>query len=758
MSEPAILRPSQQAVVAYRSGKMGVSAVPGSGKTFTLSHLAAALVEHLADTGRIDEQEVLIVTFTNPAVNSFRSRIGKLVQQERGLLPYVGYRVRTLHGLAHDIVRMRPGLVGLAENFEILDERITSGIIRGLAEDWVRRRGGDLLPYIERGLAEDDDQLRYQIRQYGPEVIESLAYEVIRLGKDYRWDPEEIRTRLDSARVDLPLARIGVELYESYQRALSYRGGVDFDDLVRLAMQALETDADFLERLRQHWPYILEDEAQDSSKLQNDMLRLLSGERNWVRVGDPNQAIFTTFTTADSNLLREFMNERNVLKLPLPVSGRSTPSIIALANHLVRWSNQAGLIAHLWGALAHDQMIEPTDPGDAQPNPTEGMIYLDWDPDKNITPEQEISRIATSLERWLPNHPDWTVAVLAPENSRGFKMAEELKERGIAYEELLRSTSATRDAAQRLQIVFEFLSDPTEGRRLARLYSEVWWQISGADENDEEALAARSQIDAALRQLKTTEDFLWPGPEGDWIDTLGADLTPVGAAHLRALRAQLQTWLRASALPVDQLVLTLAQDLFDQQADLALAHKIAVVLGSIAAGNPDYRLPQLTQELRVIAQNERRFLGFDDATEGYEPKPGIVTIATMHAAKGLEWDRVYLMAVNNYSFPAALPGDSYIAEKWFVRDELNLQAEVHRQVEWLMQGRIDEYVEGEASREARVEYAAERLRLLYVGITRARRDLIITWNMGRYWEQGRTNQPAAALIALTDFWKENLQP
>ncbi len=757
MSEAVALRPSQQAVVAYRGGKMAVAAVPGSGKTFTLSHLAAALVEHLADTGRLDEQEVLIVTFTNPAVNSFRRRIAELVRQERGLLPYVGYRVRTLHGLAHDIVRMRPALVGLSETFEILDERITASIIRDLAERWVRAHGDNLLPYMEPGLAEDVDQLRYQIRQYGPELIENIAAEVIRLGKDYRWDPDDMRARLEALPFDLPLARIGLELYEEYQRALSYRGGVDFDDLVRLAMQALETDAEFLERLRQRWPYILEDEAQDSSKLQNDMLRLLSGDRNWVRVGDPNQAIYTTFTTADSNLLRAFMNEPDVAKYPLPVSGRSAPSIIALANYLVRWSNTNPLIQHLWGALDATQEIVPTDPDDRQPNPPDGLIYLDYDPQKPITPEEEIHRIATSLERWLPDHPDWTVAVLAPENSRGFKMAEELKERGIPYEELLRSTSATRDAAERLQIVLDFLAEPSDNRRLARLYSEVWWPLCGLDD-DEETRYLRDQVLRMLRQLKTTEDFLWPGPQSSSLAYEDEAISPLAKAHLEAFRERAQIWLNASILPIDQLVLTLSQDLFSTQADLALGHKIAVVLGSIAANNPDYRLSHFSQELRVIAQNERRFLGFDDATEGYEPKPGIVTVATMHAAKGLEWDRVYLMAVNNYSFPAALPGDQYVAEKWFIRDSLNLQAEARQQVELLMAGRAAEYVEGKATQQARLEYAAERLRLLYVGITRARRDLIITWNMGRYWDQGRRNGPAIALIALTDFWREGLRP
>jgi DNA helicase-2/ATP-dependent DNA helicase PcrA len=770
------LRPSQAAVVAYQGGKMGVAAVPGSGKTFTLSHLAAALVERLAAAGFEGDQEVLIVTFTNPAVNSFRAKIAELVGQERGLLPYVGYRVRTLHGLAHDIVRERPDLAGLSEGFDIVDEQVTNRVIRELSEDWLRRSGDRLLDYVDLPLAESEEQVRYLLRKNGPELVESIAREVIRLGKDNRWTPDIMRAHLDTAPHDLPLAQAGIEIYEDYQRSLGYRGAVDFDDLVRLAMQSLESDPAYLERLRARWPYILEDEAQDSSQLQNEMLRLLSANRNWVRVGDPNQSIYTTFTTANQNLLREFLAERDVDARPMPKSGRSTPAIIALANELVHWSRTDPLVSHLHDALAQ-QTIEPTDPGDTQRNPENSFIYLDWDPEKNITPENEIERVVRSLEKWLPDHKDWTVAALVPENSRGFKLAEELKERGIAYEELLRSTSATRSAAAKLQAVFDFLANPTNSRTLAALFEGVWWPLLIDDPEDQYA-SVRATIVDRFADLQYTENFLWPGvdlrrSEYDWLDELSATLDdPFWIDGLSAFRRQAQAWLEAAVLPVDQLILTVAQDLFRPpdgperskdrearsqaraQADLALAHKIAVVMRSIADNNPDYRLPELAAELKAIAQNQRRFLGFDDTSTGYKATPGVVTVATMHAAKGLEWDRVYLMAVNNYSFPAAQPGDSYIAEKWFVRDELNLQAEARRQATLLMEGRAEDYEEGTASAEARIEYAAERLRLLYVGITRARKDLVITWNMGRFWKDGHRNQAASALIALHHFWEK----
>ena len=132
-----------------------------------------------------------------------------------------------------------------------------------------------------------------------PDMIANLALAFIRSSKDRRLTPEKLRALLDRQPAPLPLAELGLEIYADYQRALTYRAAVDFDDLIRLALDILEMDEEYLERVRYRFPYILEDEAQDSSQLQQNILSLLSGSGgNWVRVGDPNQAIFETFTTA----------------------------------------------------------------------------------------------------------------------------------------------------------------------------------------------------------------------------------------------------------------------------------------------------------------------------------------------------------------------------------------------------------------------------------------------------------------------------
>jgi DNA helicase-2/ATP-dependent DNA helicase PcrA len=108
----------------------------------------------------------------------------------------------------------------------------------------------------------------------------------------------------------------------------------------------------------------------------------------------------------------------------------------------------------------------------------------------------------------------------------------------------------------------------------------------------------------------------------------------------------------------------------------------------------------------------------------------------MHKAKGLEWDRVYLMSVNNYDFPSLQPNDRYISEKWFVRDGLNLEAETLAQLQAATTNNEYAWYEpGQATRQARLDYVRERIRLLYVGITRAKKELVITWNTGRTGEQ-----------------------
>jgi DNA helicase II / ATP-dependent DNA helicase PcrA len=255
-----------------------------------------------------------------------------------------------------------------------------------------------------------------------------------------------------------------------------------------------------------------------------------------------------------------------------------------------------------------------------------------------------------------------------------------------------------------------------------------------------------------LRKVSHVEDYIWPGPARDWLEELaGQGITPEILDVLIAFRELVRRWLAATLLPVDQIVLTIAQDLLTEPAELAVSYKLAVLLHSASQTNPDWRLFELTRELDVIAKNQRRFIGFSQDDLGFDPEKhrGKVVVGTIHKAKGLEWDRVYLMSVNNYDFPSGIAGDRYLPERWYLRSKINLEAEALAQLKAVLsQDEYDWYDEGQATIEARLDYVRERLRLFYVGITRAKKELVITWNTGRLGDLGR----ALPFVALKNYW------
>jgi len=352
---------------------------------------------------------------------------------------------------------------GLSEQFAIVDEGESEKMIAEITSAYQREHSELVELYLSADL---NSSSANQTRNQWNDLLATICSHFISQAKNLLAEPAEVQEWVDQNKILDPMMLMAVNVYAQYQRGLRFRNAVDFTDLIRLAYQVLLADPDYLMRLHHRWKYILEDEAQDSSYLQEQILNLIVGtDGNWVRVGDPNQAIYETFTTANPKYLRNFLEAPGVLKLSLPNSGRSNQSIIRLANQLISWTIQEHPVEALRKSLSHP-LIEPAPPGDPQPNPPDrpDAIYIHKE---KLKPENEIAMVARSLKTWLPNHPDKTVAVLVPIGKHGEKMVEELNRAGISVVEMLKSSQSTRKAARLIERILISLADPSSPPRCA---------------------------------------------------------------------------------------------------------------------------------------------------------------------------------------------------------------------------------------------------------------------------------------------------
>ena len=720
-------RDSQARILNYQGGLMGISAVPGSGKTFTLSHLAAKLV---MESDLAYDQEILIVTFSNVAADNFSSRIGSILS-DQGIVEGIGYKVRTLHGLASDIIRERPDLAGLGNNFSIIDESESTEILQELIRYQMAQNQNVIYDLVSDSYRSRNNDAK--IEKELLKELERIASVYIKTAKDHLLSVEELQSLINKTKSPTSLLLICQDIFRSYQAALNYRGAVDFDDLIRLAWLSLNNDEGLLKSLQYRWPYILEDEAQDSSFVQEAILGLLTKtNRNWVRVGDPNQAINESFTTANPRLLRNFIARPDVRSETLPVSGRSCPDIIALANTLNEWSQHHHPNPAIRDALSYP-LIELTKPDDPQQNPKccVPSVFLNG---SRFNTQEEIDFIVEDVKDWLENHPEDTVAVLAPINKRVAKLAGALTKANIPVEQaLMRNPINTRKSAGSIFHILNALVKPTDSSLLANAFKVFYRHY----QEDEESWLVVEKCTRYIQNIHNLEDFVYDEILDQPVEF--EDMLEEELAHdfLSRFVINLRRWHQATILPLDQTIITIAQDLMLDPIELATVHKISQLVRQILHDQPEWNINSVLTEIKSIANNTRTFFSFNDAEDGFNPDlhKGKVVVATYHKAKGLEWDKVYLSSLNTFDFPSGSSDDYFISERDIFVEPKNRQAEIRMELESIINPNTPAYVPGVATIIDRNDVSRERIRLFYVGMTRAKKSITTSYNTGRFQKQ-----------------------
>lgn len=717
-------REDQKAIMQYTGGTMAVPAVPGAGKTFIVANLAAKIIEEK----RQKPGKVLVVTYMNSAVNNFKSRIGSVLN-DKGISEVNSYEVMTIHSLAMKILRDRPDIVGINEEFGVIDDIRKSFYLNECINEW-RRRGGER---IFRSFLSD-----YGIKKYeekGPDWWKSFFSVVDILISELKLNnisPERLK-EIEEDFEEIKIIRSIAYIYDIYTQKLKLEGYIDYNDLLILSYKALLRDEKLREKFQNRYSFIFEDECQDSNLVQCKMLALLSdSNNNLVRVGDVNQSIMGTFTSSDPRFFSDFCDQVDK-KYVMNMAGRSSKQIIDLANHLVSYTREAHPEEKCRGALA-DQKIAMVSGMDDFKNPeiNEYGIYTYSLSSWNKVKENTLKGILN----FRVKHPDKTIGVLVPYNNHVSEIAKELRRMNIECDELSTSSEKRIKVTNILGYVLDFLGEPDNIYKFKALVD------SFVEENNDEK---ESLIGFILRHK--VEELVYSDFSSLVSEKLlNSDIFKKFKEKISVIR----TILDYNKSSLDNLILYISSALKLSIEDKAMAQAVASYVKFAIKDNPSLTLEKISEQLLDNKNSVFRHVAdviYD--IQGYEPVPERVTVATCHKSKGLEWDCVFLLCLTDYNYPTSLSG-KFRSEYFYFKDNLrNPIATGKAEIQKI----LGESVSGNPFIQAKVDVVNEKIRLLYVGITRAKEYLVL---MAHHENEGnRKDKPSKYFTVLKEFVERN---
>ncbi|WP_296218978.1 ATP-dependent helicase [uncultured Sphingomonas sp.] len=574
-SEPPYLsglNPPQREAVLTTDGPVLVLAGAGTGKTAALT----ARLAHLLYTRRAYPSEILSVTFTNKAAREMRERVGRLVGDAVEGMPWLG----TFHAIGAKMLRRHAELVGLQNNFTILD-----------TDDQLR-----LLKQLV--LAADIDEKRFPSR--------SLA------GLIDEWKNKGLTPReIDAGESERYANGRGGELYEQYQARLRAVNACDFGDLLLHVLTILKNNREVLELYQQRFRYIMVDEYQDTNAVQYLWLRLLAQERrNICCVGDDDQSIYSWRGAQVENILKFEKDFPGAKVIRLEQNYRSTPHILGAAGGVIG-NNTGRLGKQLWTELDVGEKVR---------------VVGVWD-----GPE-EARRVGDEIEacqRAGKSLDDMAILVRAQHQTREFE--DRFIAIGLPYRIVggfrFYERQEIRDALAYLRIV----NQPADDLAFERIVNTPKRGLG-------------DKAIAKLHQLARAENLPLSFAAARILDT--DELTPQARRALGNFVGDIARWRdMARDLPHPEL----ARQILDESGYTAMwqAEKSAEAAGRLENLSELVRAMEEYESLGAFLEHVSLVMDNEGARE--DPK---VTIMTIHAAKGLEYDTVFLVGWEEGLFPS----------------------------------------------------------------------------------------------------------
>ncbi|XTZ20285.1 MAG: ATP-dependent helicase, partial [cyanobacterium endosymbiont of Rhopalodia fuxianensis] len=602
-------------------------------------------------------------------------------------------------------------------------------IIRTSVEEWINTNPHHYQILLQ-GFQFDGEETEKLRRQsvLRTEVLPKLAHVIIREAKSSGFSPQEVARFSEYSADHYNILGIGAGLYKQYEKVMRSLDFIDYDDITLASLRVLE-NTNIRNRWQQETFAVFEDEAQDSSPLQEKLINLLAQDSNHsdnppnlIRVGDPNQAINSTFTPADPVYFNRFCKhceDQNNLVI-MNQAGRSSKVIIDAANFTLKWvnsqwnnkiknsqeieSNKTSFHFTKEHLPFRQQDIHIVKKNDLQLNPKSMGKGLEIYTPKDIY--TTVKLIEKRVIKLFKNNPEHSSAILVRENRQSRFLVDNLahlsKTHGIKIYEVGEVERFSKIPEEILKIL-RFIDRPHSAEYLKSAL---------------EILEKRDLI--ATQDLNTLvtypENFLYPN---SLIKEQKQEVLQARHYCCNLLRAKLE-------LPSYQLIPFLGMTLKYTGSELATVQKLSDRINrQIIENNSLKATIKILQEIVSV----EGFEGIEGDNEDRYTKANQLTIITMHKAKGLDWDYVFIPFLHK----DVLPGNPWVptAAKFlgdFAFAEVaraQIRAVVHSQ--HITQGLIREIPEPKkAWEEAAQLKKAEEYRLLYVAMTRAKRLLWIS--------------------------------
>ncbi|WP_395110025.1 DNA helicase PcrA [Actinomadura sp. SCN-SB] len=596
------LNPQQRDAVVHSGGPLLIVAGAGSGKTRVLTHRIA----YLLSERDVHPGQILAITFTNKAAAEMKERVDALVgPRSRAMW------VMTFHSACVRILRREARRLGFPSGFSIYDQA-----------DAQR-----LMALVCREL--DLDPKRYPPKSFSAQVS-NLKNELI----DYETFKDRASTHMEQT-----LA----EAYEMYQARLQQAGAMDFDDLIMMTVNLLQAFPEAAEHYRRRFRHVLVDEYQDTNHAQYELVRELTapvdglGAGELCVVGDADQSIYAFRGATIRNILefeRDYPDARTIL---LEQNYRSTQTILSAANAVIE-RNADRKPKKLWSDQGEGHKI---------------IGYVaDNEHDEGAFVAQEVDRL-TDEEDVRPGD----VAVFYRTNAQSRVFEEVFIRVGLPYKVVGGVRFYERKEVRDLLAYLRVLANPEDTVSLRRVLNVPKRGIGDRAEACVEAYASRERI-SFWQALRVPEDV--PGMATRSINAVrefvtlldelreaAGTMTPAALIDQVLVKSGYVAELQASKDPQDETRLENLQEFeavareFEERLD-----------GESAEG----RLVEFLEQVALVADADSIPGGakggpVPPGERAEETDQGVVTLMTLHTAKGLEFPVVFLTGMEDGVFP-----------------------------------------------------------------------------------------------------------